>query len=64
MPGVAENYNEFYQVTSGDQCDTIASAHSITVDQLGSWNGEINAGLSHHPCLLLSNSTDFTNPYN
>ncbi|KAL4790497.1 hypothetical protein BDV19DRAFT_393978 [Aspergillus venezuelensis] len=47
MPGVAENCDEFYQVSSGDQCDSIASRHSIIVDQLRSWNSEINADCSN-----------------
>ncbi|KAL4935173.1 hypothetical protein BDV06DRAFT_229068 [Aspergillus oleicola] len=42
MPGIAENCDSFYMVSSGDQCGTIASAHGITVAQLQSWNSEIN----------------------
>ncbi|KAL4959743.1 uncharacterized protein BDV14DRAFT_205413 [Aspergillus stella-maris] len=45
MPGAAENCDEFYQVESGDQCDSIASAQIISIDQLRSWNSEIIAGL-------------------
>ncbi|KAL4861950.1 hypothetical protein BDV12DRAFT_190754 [Aspergillus spectabilis] len=42
MPGIAENCDSFYKISSGDQCGTIAASHSITVDQLKSWNREIN----------------------
>ncbi|KAL4967862.1 uncharacterized protein BDV14DRAFT_188032 [Aspergillus stella-maris] len=42
MPGIAENCDSFYMVSSGGQCGTIASAHGIIVTQLQSWNSEIN----------------------
>jgi hypothetical protein len=45
MPGIAENCDAFYLILSGDQCDSIASRHSITVDQLKSRNSEINDSL-------------------
>ncbi|CEL06011.1 hypothetical protein ASPCAL07123 [Aspergillus calidoustus] len=47
MPGIAENCDAFYLISSGDQCDSIASRHSITVDQLNSWNSEINDNCSN-----------------
>lgn len=46
MPGIADNCDAFYKVKSGDQCDTIAKANSITEDQLKSWNDEINDSMS------------------
>ncbi|BCS24217.1 uncharacterized protein APUU_40661S [Aspergillus puulaauensis] len=42
MPGIGDNCDAFYKVKSGDQCDTIAKANSITEEQLKSWNDEIN----------------------
>ncbi|KAI9368307.1 hypothetical protein BJX61DRAFT_546657 [Aspergillus egyptiacus] len=47
MPGIAENCDAFYLISSGDQCDSIASRHSIIIDQLKSWNGEINDNCSN-----------------
>ncbi|KAL4907338.1 hypothetical protein BDW74DRAFT_176115 [Aspergillus multicolor] len=43
MPGIAENCDQFYLISSGDQCGTIAESHGITTAQLLSWNTEINA---------------------
>ncbi|RHZ56573.1 uncharacterized protein CDV56_100995 [Aspergillus thermomutatus] len=42
MPGIADNCDGFYKVSSGDQCDTIAAKHGISVAQFKSWNTEIN----------------------
>ncbi|KAF7174537.1 hypothetical protein CNMCM6106_009078 [Aspergillus hiratsukae] len=51
MPGIADNCDGFYKVTSGDQCDTIAAKHGISVAQFKSWNTEINESTS--PLTLL-----------
>lgn len=45
MPGIANNCNGFYKISSGDLYDTIAQRHGITVTQLRSWNSEIDAGV-------------------
>jgi LysM repeat protein len=42
MPGIVDNCDGFYKVSSGDQCDTIAKANGISTAQLKSWNSEIN----------------------
>jgi LysM repeat protein len=42
MPGIAENRDGFYKISSGDQCDTIAKAYGISTAQLLSWNNEID----------------------
>ncbi|KAL2820421.1 hypothetical protein BJX63DRAFT_380755 [Aspergillus granulosus] len=47
MPGIVDNCDGFYKVSSGDQCGTIAQAHGITTAQLRSWNSEINAECSN-----------------
>ncbi|KAL5360967.1 hypothetical protein BJX96DRAFT_175789 [Aspergillus floccosus] len=47
MPGIADNCDGFYKISSGDLCDTIAQRHGITVAQLRSWNSEIDAGCSN-----------------
>ena len=44
MPGIAQNCDGFYQISAGDQCLTIAAKHSITMDQLKSWNSAVNDG--------------------
>ncbi|KAJ5987857.1 hypothetical protein N7481_003067 [Penicillium waksmanii] len=36
MPGVASNCDGFYQVSSGDQCDTIAAKYGISEAQFKS----------------------------
>lgn len=38
MPGIVDNCDEFYKVSSGDQCDTIAADHSISKAQFLEWN--------------------------
>lgn len=45
MPGIADNCDGFYKISSGDLCDTIAQKHGITVAQLRSWNSQIDAGM-------------------
>ncbi|KAL2821619.1 hypothetical protein BJX63DRAFT_378708 [Aspergillus granulosus] len=47
MPGIVDNCDGFYKVSSGDQCDTIAKAHGITTAQVLSWNSEINESCSN-----------------
>ncbi|KAB8067108.1 hypothetical protein BDV29DRAFT_186741 [Aspergillus leporis] len=47
MPGIADNCDGFYKISSGDQCDTIAKAHGISTAQLRSWNSEINNSCSN-----------------
>jgi len=47
MPGIHPDCSQFYKIKSGDQCDTIASAHGITSAQLRSWNTEINDSCSN-----------------
>lgn len=42
MPGIVDNCDGFYKVSSGDHCDTIAETYGITTAQLLSWNSEIN----------------------
>jgi Pyruvate/2-oxoacid:ferredoxin oxidoreductase gamma subunit len=48
MPGIVDNCDGFYKVSSGDQCGTIAAKHGISVAQFQSWNTEINGGTSSH----------------
>ncbi|KAA8652421.1 uncharacterized protein ATNIH1004_001325 [Aspergillus tanneri] len=62
MPGVADNCDSFYKVLSGDQCDTIAAKHSISVAQFKSWNSEINNDctnlwLDYYVCVHVSGAT-------
>lgn len=45
MPGLADNCDKFYKVSSGDTCDAIAKKNSITVAQFRSWNSEIDASM-------------------
>ncbi|KAL8393950.1 hypothetical protein RB595_003640 [Gaeumannomyces hyphopodioides] len=47
MPGLAENCDKFYKVSSGDTCDAIARKNSITVAQFRSWNSLIDATCSN-----------------
>ncbi|KAL2868995.1 LysM peptidoglycan-binding domain-containing protein [Aspergillus lucknowensis] len=56
MPGIADDCDGFHKVSSGDQCDTIAAQNGITVDQLMSWNSEIdddcsNLWLDYYVCV-------------
>jgi hypothetical protein len=43
MLGVASNFNGFYQVSSGDQCDTIAAKYGIFKAQFKSWSSQVDA---------------------
>ncbi|CAI7645618.1 unnamed protein product [Penicillium pancosmium] len=47
MPGVASNCDGFYQVSSGDQCDTIAAKYGISEAQFKSWNSQVDAKCSN-----------------
>ena len=47
MPCIADNCDSFYKVQSGDQYDSIAQEHSISVAQFRAWNTEINASCSN-----------------
>ncbi|KAJ5097814.1 hypothetical protein N7532_004815 [Penicillium argentinense] len=42
MPGIVDNCDGFYKVSSGDQCDTIAADHGISKAQFLEWNTELN----------------------
>lgn len=62
MPGIADNCDGFYKVSSGDQCDTIAKKHGISVDQFKSWNSEINSActnlwLDYYVCVHVPGAT-------
>lgn len=62
MPGLADNCDGFYQVASGDQCDSIAQKHSISVAQFMSWNSEVNAEctnlwLGYYVCVHVPGAT-------
>jgi hypothetical protein len=43
MPGIADNCDVFYQVSSGDQYDVIAAKYGISEVQLRSCNSQIDA---------------------
>ncbi|KAJ6012436.1 hypothetical protein N7522_002791 [Penicillium canescens] len=43
LPGIAANCDRFYKVSSGDQCDTIATKHNISEAQFKSWNSQVDA---------------------
>jgi LysM repeat protein len=38
QPGIASNYNKFYQTKSGDGCAAIASANGISLSDFYAWN--------------------------
>ncbi|OQE13220.1 hypothetical protein PENFLA_c052G03443 [Penicillium flavigenum] len=46
MPGIVGNCDGFYKVSSGDQCNTIATKYGISEAQLKSWNSQINDSTS------------------
>lgn len=52
MPGIVDSCDGFYKVSSGDQCDTVAKKHGISVGRFKSWNSEINDGTSSPSCLF------------
>ncbi|KAF7554689.1 hypothetical protein G7Z17_g2696 [Cylindrodendrum hubeiense] len=47
MPGLADDCDGFHKVSSGDQCDTIAAAYSISVAQFKTWNTYIDDNCSN-----------------
>ncbi|KAL4738262.1 hypothetical protein BDV11DRAFT_206106 [Aspergillus similis] len=51
IPGIADNSDIFYKVSSGGQCGTIAASHGITVEQLNSWNNCTNLWLRYYICV-------------
>ncbi|KAL4860719.1 hypothetical protein BDV12DRAFT_191538 [Aspergillus spectabilis] len=62
MPGIVDNCDSFYKVSSGDQCETISQRHSITTAQLRSWNSEINTDctnlwLDYYICVHVPGAT-------
>ena len=38
QPGLVNNCKKFYKAKKGDTCDSIASAHGITVANFKKWN--------------------------
>ncbi|KAJ5647451.1 hypothetical protein N7490_003823 [Penicillium lividum] len=42
MPGIADNCDGFHKVSSGDQCNTIATQYGISESQFKSWNSQVN----------------------
>ncbi|PYH37474.1 uncharacterized protein BO87DRAFT_404513 [Aspergillus neoniger CBS 115656] len=65
MPGIVDNCDGFYKVSSGDHCDTIAETYGITTAQLLSWNSEINDScsnlwLDYYICIHVPGSTTTT----
>lgn len=57
MPGIVDNCDGFYKVSSGDHCDTIAETYGITTAQLVSWNSEINDSKKALPAHFFSLTT-------
>lgn len=49
MPGLADDCDRFYKVSSGDSCDAIARKNGISTAQFQSWNGEIDDSTYHPP---------------
>jgi hypothetical protein len=47
MPGIVSKCSRFYQVASGDGCDSIAQKSGITVANFRSWNTYINAACTN-----------------
>ncbi|KAL4879072.1 hypothetical protein BJY04DRAFT_220438 [Aspergillus karnatakaensis] len=65
MPGIAENCDGFYKVSSGDGCDSIAAKHGISVTQFRSWNSDINSQcsnlwLDYYVCVHVPGATTTT----
>lgn len=50
-----DNCDGFHKVSSGDQCDTIASKYGISVAQLKDWNTEIDDSTYSAPKAQLGN---------
>ncbi|KAF7133667.1 hypothetical protein CNMCM5793_004965 [Aspergillus hiratsukae] len=57
MPGIADNFDGFYKISSGDQCDMIANAHGISTAQLKSWNSCSNLWLDYYICVHVPGAT-------
>ncbi|KAL4867504.1 hypothetical protein BDV12DRAFT_209873 [Aspergillus spectabilis] len=62
MPGIVDNCNGFYKVSSGDNCGTIASKNGITEAQLKGWNTELNnectnLWLDYYVCVSVPGTT-------
>ena len=56
QPGLVSNCNEYYQVKSGDGCDSIAQDNGITLQQFLQWNTGIasnclNLFLGYYVCV-------------
>ncbi|KAM5435812.1 hypothetical protein MferCBS31731_006069 [Microsporum ferrugineum] len=47
MPGIVDNCEKFYLIKDGDSCYTINQATSTTLEQLRSWNKNINEDCSN-----------------
>ncbi|KAK4136081.1 carbohydrate-binding module family 50 protein [Trichocladium antarcticum] len=47
MPGIVGNCNRYYEVVSGDGCDSIAAKHSIAQSSFRHWNPFINASCTN-----------------
>ncbi|KAF9873538.1 hypothetical protein CkaCkLH20_08997 [Colletotrichum karsti] len=47
MPGIVSNCKRYYQVVSGDSCDSIAQKNGITVANFRRWNTAINTGCTN-----------------
>jgi LysM repeat protein len=46
MPGIVGSCDGFYKVSSGDQCNTVATKYGISEAQLKRWNSQINDSTS------------------
>jgi hypothetical protein len=56
LPGIINNCDVFYKVSSGDTCDSITKAHGISTTQFKSWNTGINDSTSppfHSPSIFI-----------
>ncbi|CAG8893422.1 unnamed protein product [Penicillium egyptiacum] len=67
MPGIVGNCDGFYKVSSGDQCNTIATKHAISEAQLKSWNSLIddkctNLWLDYYVCVHVPGATTTSAP--
>ncbi|EAW22090.1 LysM peptidoglycan-binding domain-containing protein [Aspergillus fischeri NRRL 181] len=62
LPGIVDNCDEFYKVSSGDTCDSITKAHGISTTQFKSWNTGIddnctNLWLDYYVCVHIPGAT-------
>ncbi|KAL4938545.1 hypothetical protein BDV06DRAFT_225910 [Aspergillus oleicola] len=65
MSGIAENCDQFYQVSSGDSCDAIVARYGISIEQFRSWNSGINGDctnlwLDYYVCVHVPDATTTT----